>query len=284
MSHKDKYFQNKTMINFSGKLVDISKPLVMGILNCTPDSFFDGGKNNTEDLAIQHAGRMINEGADIIDIGGMSTKPNSKLIDAKEELSRVLPIIKKIKKAYPDQILSIDTYRSEVADAAINEGVSMVNDISAGMLDNKLWAVVKKYNAPYVLMHMKGTPQNMQDNPTYEDVVEEVMRFLSEKVNALNQFGINDVVIDLGFGFGKKRVHNYTLLKNLDIFRILNKPILVGISRKSMIYRQLDTTVEDALNGTTVLNTFALTKGANILRVHDVKEAKETIKLMSNLI
>ena len=284
MSHKDKYFQNKTMINFSGKLVDISKPLVMGILNCTPDSFFDGGKNNTEDLAIQHAGRMINEGADIIDIGGMSTKPNSKLIDAKEELSRVLPIIKKIKKAYPDQILSIDTYRSEVADAAINEGVSMVNDISAGMLDNKLWAVVKKYNAPYVLMHMKGTPQNMQDNPTYEDVVEEVMRFLSEKVNALNQFGINDVVIDLGFGFGKKRVHNYTLLKNLDIFRILNKPILVGISRKSMIYRQLDTTVEEALNGTTVLNTFALTKGANILRVHDVKEAKETIKLMSNLI
>ena len=276
-------FNKKQFINCKGTLLDLSKPIVMGILNLTPNSFYDGGKHSNEFEIIEHTEKMISKGADIIDIGAVSTKPNSEEILLDEEKNRLFPIIKNLINKFPNTIFSVDTYRAEIAEMAIDLGVAIINDISSGSIDAKMFEVISKYNVPYIIMHMKGTPQNMQQNPTYKNVVKEIMMYFSDKVNTLKSLGVNDIIIDPGFGFGKTIEHNYELLKNLNCFNIFELPILVGISRKSMINKVLNITPEESLNATTSLNMFALVNGANILRVHDVKEAKEAIEMFKML-
>lgn len=268
-------------LNCKGKLLTADKPLVMGIINATPDSFYEGSRQLSTDTILQQAEKMINEGADILDIGGQSTRPGSERLMAEQELERVIPGIIAIHANFPDTIISIDTFYAKVAKEAIAAGASIVNDISAGSIDNELEDTVAALGVPYVLMHMKGTPQDMQAAPYYEDVTKEVLDFLIQKKEQLQKKGIKDIIIDPGFGFGKTIQHNFTLLKNLSAFRMLDCPLLLGISRKSTIYKSLNIEVADALNGTTVLNTIGLMKGAGILRVHDVKEAKEAVKLVS---
>ena len=268
-------------INCKGKLVNLNEPVVMGIINATPDSFYKGHlKLNNEEI-LQLAGKMIKDGAPILDIGGQSTKPGSQPISIQEETDRVLPLIETIHKTYPDTILSIDTYNSEVARAAVQAGASMVNDISGGDMDTEMISTVAALKVPYVCMHMKGTPATMQKEPVYTNVVKEVLDFFIRKLEECNNAGITDVLLDPGFGFGKTIEHNFQLLKGLSIFSITKRPILVGLSRKSTIYKTLGTTVTEALNGTTVLHTMALLNGACILRVHDVQEAKEAITLFT---
>jgi dihydropteroate synthase len=266
-------------LNCKGKILLLNQPLVMGILNITPDSFYQGhlAKQQNEVLALVK--KMIDDGADIIDVGGQSTKPGSQRISATEEIKRVLPIIELIQKYFSQTIISIDTYQSEVATAAVNTGASIVNDISGGEMDNSMIETVAYLKTPYICMHMQGTQQTMQQQPQYNNVVTEVLDYFIAKTMQCKRAGIIDVVIDPGFGFGKTIEHNFTLLKNLQALNICNKPILVGVSRKSTIYKTLQTTADQALNGTTVLNTLALQNGANILRVHDVKEAKEAVTL-----
>ena len=268
-------------INCKGRLLDLSTPLVMGILNLTPDSFHDGGKYTGIDEILRHTEQMLIEGAVIIDIGGMSSRPGSKIITVEEELARVIEPIKAIHKHFPDSILSIDTIHAQVAEASVENGVSIVNDISAGVMDEGMIATVARLGIPYIIMHMQGTPESMQDAPFYTNVVTEVMDQLSKRVRACRLAGIKDVIIDPGFGFGKNNVHNFQLLKGLSLFKMLGCPILAGLSRKSMITKTLGIKNADALNGTTVLNTIALLNGAKILRVHDVKEAKEAVKLVA---
>ena len=273
-----------TTLNCKGKLLDLSEPKVMGILNLTPDSFFDGGRYfaNIDD-ALRQTEQMLLAGASIIDIGGMSSRPGAKLISVAEELQRVLPTIEAIHKNFPQAILSIDTVRSEVARQAVAAGASIVNDISAGNFDDKLLETVADLQVPYILMHLKGKPETMQHKPVYENIVLEMVDFFQEKLEKINALGIRDVVIDMGFGFGKTLEHNYEILRQLQDFQLFDLPILVGISRKSMIYKYLNIKPEDALNGTTALHTFALLKGCQILRVHDVKEAVEVVKLVEML-
>ncbi len=251
----------------------------MGILNITPDSFFPGSRVQELDAILARASTLITEGADIIDIGGQTTRPGSDRISADEELQRILPAVEALATNFPSAFISIDTYYSSVAKAAINAGACIVNDISAGSMDAKMITTVSSLSVPYVLMHMKGTPKSMQDNAKYENVTIEVLDFFSYKIDELKTAGIHDVLIDPGFGFGKTIDHNFQLLKELNVFKILERPILVGVSRKSTIYKTLDVPIDDALNGTTVLHTIALMNGATILRVHDVKEAKEAINL-----
>ena len=253
----------------------------MGILNLTPDSFFDGGKLKTDDELLKQAAQFLTDGATFLDIGGVSTKPGAAEVNEEEELKRVIPAIEKIIKEFPEALVSIDTFRAEVAKQAINSGACLINDISGGEFDELMFATVRELKAPYILMHIQGTPQTMQLNPTYKDVVGEVILKLSQKVEKLRYLGINDLIIDPGFGFGKTVEHNYELLKNLREFQFLNTPVLVGISRKSMINKVLNTKPENALNGTTVVNTLALLNGASILRVHDVKEAIEAVKIVA---
>lgn len=259
----------------------VDKPLIMGIINATPDSFYNGSRFTGVDQIIAIAEKMVSDGADILDIGGQSTRPGSKQVSAKEEMQRVIPAIKAITQRFPGSFISIDSYYSAVAKAAVDAGASIVNDISAGSLDNNMIKTAADLKVPYVLMHMKGTPQTMQQNANYENVTLEVLDFFIAKTNELKQAGIIDVIIDPGFGFAKTIDQNFELLKNLSVFKMLDKPILLGISRKSTIYKTLGITAEEALNGTTVLNTIGLMNGASILRVHDVKEAKETITLFS---
>jgi len=266
-------------LNCRGKILVIEKPIVMGIINVTPDSFFSGSRAQNHDAVLRHAEKMISEGADIIDIGGQSTRPGSKRINADEELIRVLPAIEIILQRFPGTIISADTYYPSVAAAAVAAGACIVNDISAGNRDAAMLSTVASLKVPYICMHIKGTPEVMQQEPFYEDVITEVLDFFIEKTTQCKAAGINDVIVDPGFGFGKTITHNFQLLKNLSIFKILGKPITVGLSRKSTIYKTLGVPVEDALNGSTVLHTIALQNGANILRVHDVKEAKEAIIL-----
>ena len=266
-------------LNCRGKILVIKKPIVMGIINVTPDSFFSGSRTQNHDVVLQHAEKMISEGADIIDIGGQSTRPGSERINADEELLRALPAIEIILQKFPGTIISIDTYYPSVAAAAVVAGACIVNDISAGNLDAAMLSTVAALKVPYICMHMKGTPEAMQREPFYEDVITEVLDFFIEKTAQCKAAGIIDVIVDPGFGFGKTITHNFQLLKNLSIFKIPDKPIMVGLSRKSTIYKTLGVPVEDALNGSTVLHTIALQNGANILRVHDVKEAKEAITL-----
>ena len=268
-------------LNCKGRLLVIDKPVVMGIINVTPDSFYEGSRQQTGDSVLAQATKMINEGADIIDVGGQSTRPGSERITVKKELERVLPAIEIILKNFPGTIISVDTYQSEVAMEAVNAGASIINDISAGSLDTNMISAIAKLRVPYICMHMKGTPENMQQDPTYENLTREVLDFFIRKTDECKGAGINDVIIDPGFGFGKTISHNYRLLKELPAFKMLEKPILVGVSRKSTIYKTLGVTADEALNGTTVLHTLALQNGANILRVHDVKEAKEAITLYS---
>ncbi|HLG35604.1 MAG TPA: dihydropteroate synthase [Bacteroidia bacterium] len=273
----------KKFLNCSGRLLDLSTPKVMGILNITDDSFYDGGQYTDKRKMLLHAEEMIKQGAAIIDIGGQSTRPGSTRIDAKTETERVIPVLKNLKKNFPEAIFSVDTYHAAVAEAAINEGASIINDISGGTLDEKMFEVIARYNVPYILMHMQGTPETMQKSPSYKNITEEVMNYFSEKISALRSLGINDIILDPGFGFGKTLEHNYTLLSNLELFRMFELPILCGLSRKSMVGKLLNVSAAGSLNGTTALNTIALMKGANILRVHDVKEAVEVIKVVTSL-
>lgn len=265
-------------LNCCGNLLTIDSPIVMGIINATPDSFYKG---NIKDDILGLAAQMLSDGATILDIGGQSTKPNSTLHSAKEEMDRVLPFIKKINTAFPNALISVDTFYSEVAKAAVDVGATIINDISAGNMDKEMLKTVAQLNTPYVCMHMQGTPATMQQNPSYENSTKEVLDFFIKKLQDCKNAGIKDVVIDPGFGFGKTIDHNYTLLKNLSIFSMLDSPILVGLSRKSMVYKPLHTTANEALNGTTALNMIALLNGASLLRVHDVKEAKEAIDLFN---
>ena len=273
----------KSTLNCNGQLIDLSEPIIMGVLNVTPDSFFDGGKYKNGEALLQQVGKMISAGAMIIDVGGMSSRPGAEIINVSEELSRVIPIIKQIKEHFPTIIISIDTVRSEVARQSVAAGASIINDISAGSIDDQMFETVAELNVPYILMHMQGKPENMQQHPDYQDVTKNVLDFFIEKIGELRALGVKDIILDPGFGFGKTIQHNYQLLQNFAIFKILDLSLLAGISRKSMIYKVLGSTPEEALNGTTVLNTLALERGAKILRVHDVKEAKETITLWKQL-
>ena len=271
-------------INIRGELFDLTTPKVMGILNLTPDSFYDGGKFKDINIVDNHISKMIKDGMDILDIGGYSSRPGAKEISLKEETNRVLPIVKHIRKKFPDLIISIDTFRSEIANACLNEGADIINDISAGILDKKMLQTISNFNCVYIMMHMLGKPQNMQNYPSYENVVIEIIQFLSERIKIARDNGIVDLISDPGFGFGKTLENNFEILNNLEKFKILDIPTLVGFSRKSMIYKTLKTNSENALNGTSALNTIALTKGVKILRVHDVKEAKECIILYEKTI
>jgi dihydropteroate synthase len=276
---KDTVFQKKATINARGRLMDLSSPQVMGIINLTPDSFFADSRKPAIADALQQAGQMLSDGASMLDLGAYSSRPGAANISVQEETERLLPVVEAILKAYPDAVLSIDTFRSAVAEAAIKAGAHMINDISGGQLDADMFATIAQLQVPYILMHMKGTPQNMVQQAQYQDVFSEVYDYLAQRYEELRSLGVHDVIIDPGFGFAKTAEHSYTLINRLQELGRLQLPVLVGISRKRMIYGVLGTTAAEALNGTTVLNTIALTKGANILRVHDVKEAVQAVKL-----
>mgnify|MGYP004447244861 CR=1 FL=1 len=266
-------------INCNGTLIDISSPKVMGILNTTPDSFFDGGKYTNDSHILNRVESMLNDGATFIDLGAYSSRPGAKEVSVQEELKRSVPTTELILKNFPETLLSIDTFRAEVAKEAIEAGACIVNDISGGTLDPNMIPTVGKLRVPYILMHMKGNPETMQTKITYRNFMRELLYYFSERIAEVNAHKINDVIIDPGFGFAKNLDQNYELMAKLDVLHILGLPLLVGISRKSMIYKLLETDASQALNGTTSLNTIALSKGANILRVHDVKEAMECIKI-----
>ncbi len=271
------------ILNIKGDVFDLSSPKIMGVLNVTPDSFYDGGVFSNEKKILVQVEKMILDGADIIDVGGYSSKPGAKTISLEEEEKRVIPIIKLINKTFNKVVISVDTFRSEIAEKSLDEGASIINDISGGDIDKNIYQIAYKYKAPYIMMHMKGIPSNMQNNPKYENINHEIIKDFSSKIDLAEKKGVSDIIIDPGFGFGKTIQHNYQILNNLKLYSVLKKPILVGMSRKSMIYKLLKTDPSKALNGTTSLNTIALINGANILRVHDVKEAKEIIKLYSFL-
>ena len=266
-------------INIKGNLLDLNKPKIMGILNVTPDSFFDGGLYNTEKKVDIQVTKMIEDGMDILDVGGYSSRPGAKEISINEEIDRVIPVVKFIRKTYPELILSVDTFRSEVARNCLDLGIDIINDISAGCIDKNILDVVAEYNCPYIMMHMKGTPKTMQVNPEYENLIKELLIYFAKRIYLAREKGIIDIIVDPGFGFGKTLDHNYTIMKKIENFKLLDLPILVGISRKSFITKQLDIDKKDSLNGTTALNMYFLEKNINILRVHDVKEAKECVML-----
>ena len=270
-------------INCNGRLIDLSEPKIMGILNTTPNSFYDGGSSESMDIILKKVEKHIADGADILDIGGYSTKPGAEEVSEEEELMRTIPVIEALIKKYPELIISIDTFRGSVARAAINAGASIINDVSGFELDEEMLPTIAELKVPYILMHMKGTPQNMQNNPTYKDISLEVNEYFAKKIATLRSLGINDIILDPGFGFAKTLEHNYELFSKMEVLGYNEFPILVGISRKSMIHKFFDTTPQEALNGTTALNMVALQKGAKILRVHDVKEAKETLKIYNAL-
>jgi dihydropteroate synthase len=280
MSVKYTFLNSKSLLNTKGTLTELNKQ-IWGVLNLTPDSFFDGGQYNLLNKAIMQTEKMLEEGADVIDAGGASSRPGAELINEQEELKRVIPYVKEVKKLFPKITLSIDTFNSKVAEAALIEGADIINDISGGNIDPNIFEVVKKHQCPLVIMHMRGNPTNMQQQNNYHNLVNEVVYELSLQVSKAKKVGINDIIIDPGFGFSKNTEQNFMLLKNLEQFKILGYPLLVGLSRKSMIYKTLNITPEKSLNGTTILNTIALLKGADILRVHDVKEAKEIIYLVN---
>ncbi|MCG6186770.1 dihydropteroate synthase [Maribellus maritimus] len=279
-----KFLKRKNSINLGGELIDLSVPAVMGIINVTPDSFFDGGKMEDEKVLMAAVEKMIEDGASIIDIGGVSTRPGAQLISTKVELGRLLPAVETIRKKFPAIPLSIDTFRSWVAVRIIDEfGPVIVNDIAGGTLDSKMFETIGKLEVPYILSHLKGTPRDMQENPEYDDIIKEISTYFSEKVKRLTKLGVKDIIIDPGFGFGKNLDHNYELLNKLDSFKVFQLPVMAGLSRKSMIWRALETKPEFALNGTTVANTLALMGGTDILRVHDVKEAVEAVKIFCEI-
>ncbi|OWP85113.1 dihydropteroate synthase [Flavobacterium davisii] len=268
-----------TTINCKGKLIDLMIPKVMGILNITPDSFYDGGKLKTDGSVLKQAEKMLLEGATFLDIGGQSTRPNAEFLSADDELNRISSVVSLLITEFPEILISIDTFYSKVADECLQLGVSLINDISAGSLDENMFDVIAKYKVPFVMMHMRGNPRTMQQMVSYDDLVKDILFYFSQKIMKARSYGINDLILDPGFGFSKTLEQNFELLSKIELLSIADLPILIGISRKSMIYKTLDITAQEALNGTTVLNTIAITKGAKILRVHDVKEAVETIRL-----
>ncbi len=283
-STEDKLFPQKYTFQIKGCLYSWNKPKVMGILNLTPDSFFVGSRVPTDKKSVlEEAEKKIKEGADFLDLGGYSTRPGAADISIEEEIARVIPAISEIKKNFPDTLLSVDTFRSQVAKAAVEAGAELVNDISAGNLDPEMLPLVAQLGVPYIAMHLKGSPQTMQTETSYTDLVPDILAYFGKKIEQFRKFGIKDVIIDPGFGFAKTREQNFELLRNLSSFKRLGLPVLVGLSRKSMIYKTLEISANEALNGTTALNMFALLQGADILRVHDVKEAKETIELAAQI-
>lgn len=279
MAAQDTFFYNKTL-RCGDKRLDLSSPAVMGILNVTPDSFFDGGRYTDEDKLLQHAGNMVSEGAAIIDIGAASTRPGADDIGEAEELRRLIPAIQAVRKIFPDVIISADTYRAAVAEKAVEAGAEIVNDVSGGKMDDKMFETVGRLKVPYVLMHIKGTPKDMQVDPHYDDVTREVKEYFEERLNKLKNLGVEQVILDPGFGFGKTLEHNYTLLRDMKTLSDMGYPVLAGVSRKSMINKVLKTKPENALNGTTAVNTIALLNGASMLRVHDVREAMQAVKIV----
>jgi dihydropteroate synthase len=276
---KDTVLNKKTTINARGRLIDLSRPRVMGIINLTSDSFYAGSRKTDTEAVLQQAQKMLNDGASFLDLGAYSSRPGAVDISVQEETDRLLPAVAAIAKAYPEAIMSIDTFRASVAEAAVTAGAHIINDISGGQLDEAMFATVARLQVPYILMHMKGTPQNMVQLAEYENVFNEVFDYLAEKYHQLRSMGVHDVILDPGFGFAKTAAHSYALMNRLQDFQLLGLPVLVGISRKRMIYGLTGGTAAEALNGTTALNTIALIKGASILRVHDVKEAVEARKI-----
>ncbi len=279
-----KFLKRKNKITIGSAEIDLTIPIVMGVVNVSPDSFYDGGRLKDEEILLASVEKMIENGVTILDIGGVSTRPGSQLVSTKTELERLLPAVHAIRGNFPEIPISIDTFRSWVAVRIIDEiGPVMVNDISGGSLDTKMFETIGKLKVPYVLSHIQGTPGTMQDNPQYEDIIREISNYFADKVKRLTKFGVEDIIIDPGFGFGKNLDHNYELLNRLDSFKVFQLPVMVGLSRKSMIWKALEITPETALNGTTVANTLALMSGADILRVHDVKEAVEVIKIFCEI-
>ena len=271
-------------INVNGSLLDLSTPCVMGILNITPDSFYSGSRMQTEAEIAGRVTQIIAEGARIIDVGAYSSRPNAENVSAKEEMERLRSGLEILFKVQPDAIVSVDTFRADVARMCVEEyGVAIINDIAAGEMDEDMFRTVAQLNVPYIMMHMQGTPQNMQQHPHYDNLLKDIFQYFARKVQQLRDLGVKDMILDPGFGFGKTLEHNYELLSHLEEFRIFELPLLVGVSRKSMIYRLLGTIPQEALNGTTVLDTICLLKGANILRVHDVREAVETVKIVGQI-
>ena len=270
-------------LNCKGRLLVVDKPIVMGIINVTPDSFYSGSRQQSIDEVLRQAEQMLNDDATMLDMGGQSTRPGSQRLTADEELQRVLAPLEQVRKRFPETYISIDTYLSKVAEETVKAGADIVNDISAGTMDADMIATVAGLNVPYVLMHMQGTPETMQAAPHYEDVTKEVLDFFIFKINELEKAGIKDIIVDPGFGFGKTIEHNFKLLHDLRAFQLLRKPVLAGLSRKATVYKTLGITAGEALNGTTVLNTISLLNGASILRVHDVKEAKQAITLVNSM-
>jgi len=275
-------FPKKTL-NCRGHLLSLESPLIMGVLNITPDSFYDGGRFQQQDNILRQVEKMLTEGVDIIDVGGMSSRPGAIVISEAEELNRVVPVVGMILERFPDAVLSIDTVRSNVARQCISAGGHMINDISAGKLDEAMYETVANLDVPYILMHMQGRPENMQKQPQYENLVQEVLDFFIAEVGKLRALNVKDIIIDPGFGFGKTLTHNYQLLAKLHVLKILDLPILAGLSRKSMIYKFLEIKPETALNGTTALHMIALQQGSRLLRVHDVRQAREVIRLWEQL-
>ena len=270
-------------INCKCQLVDLTLPKVMGILNVTPNSFFDGGRYKNDSEILLRVEKMLLNGATFIDIGAYSSKPSAEFVSEEEELQRIVPIVQLILEHFPETLISIDTFRSEVAKACIENGAAIINDISAGILDDKMLETIAKYNVPYIMMHMRGTPQTMQAMTNYDNIVKEILFYFSERIAQARSLGINDLIVDPGFGFAKTLEQNYEILQKMELFQMLELPLLAGVSRKSMIYKTLHSSAEEALNGTTVLNTIALTKGAKILRVHDVREAIECVTLFNKI-
>lgn len=277
-----KFLKRKNTINLNGRILDLAQPIVMGIINVTPDSFFDGGKYKTEKKVIQRAEEILEQGGTVIDIGAVSTQPGLEGISTKDEIDRLLPAVKAVKKAFPEAFLSIDTYRSWVALKVIEEcGPCIVNDVSGGVFDVHMFETIGKLGVPYILMHMQGTPLKMQENPVYEDIIREISLFFTDSIKKLTKAGVKDVIIDPGFGFGKTLEHNYELLNRLDSFKVFQLPLMAGVSRKSMIFKLLRSNPDEALNGTSIANTLALMGGADILRVHDVREASEAVRMLN---
>lgn len=279
-AHENSPFELNYSLNCKGSLVDLSTPKVMGILNLTPDSFYDGGRYQEEKTLLNQAEKLLEEGADFLDLGAFSSRPGAKLISEQTERERLLPALSSLVKAFPEALFSIDTYRSVIAKAAINEGACMINDISGGKFDSEMFSTIAKLNVPYVMMHMQGKPENMQNKPQYKHVVKELFAFFKAELDKLHALGVKDVILDPGFGFGKSLEHNYQILKNMAYFHQLKTPILAGLSRKGMIQKVIKKEAKEALNGTTAANVLALLNGANILRVHDAKEAKEAIQIV----
>ena len=280
---KDTFLNRKITLNTKGNLIDLSRPEVMAILNLTPDSFYSDSRITNIDAALQRTADFLTAGARFIDLGAYSSRPGATQISEGEEMKRLIPVVEALAKEFPEALLSIDTFRSKVAEAAINGGAHLINDISGGSLDELMFETVAKLNVPYVMMHMKGNPETMQQNPTYENITSEVINYFTEKIKIAKEYGVKDVIIDPGFGFAKTTDHNYELLREMEVLNCFELPILVSFSRKSMITKVLHNRTVDALNGTSILNTIALTKGASILRVHDVKEAVECITLFKQL-